>query len=282
MIVTKKEIEEINKIQLDIFKEFMRVCKILNIKYFLVHGSLLGSIRNKGFFPFDDDIDVAMFRKDYDVFISKGQELLKDNLFIQNYKSEDNYPLVFTKLRNSNTTFIQPILKKCKINKGIYIDIFPIDNYPTKKCSIIRCKLLEKIFRIRQYSLYNVELTFIKKIVYMLVKIIYMNDSVFLQKFNNLYKNIPFSGKVILYGGKAKEKGIDYTIFNGFCESDFESLKVSIPLMYREYLNIIYGDYKNYDPAKKYMKDSNRVEISAEVFDIHKSYLEYDNNGIKG
>ena len=121
MNINKKQMDEINNVQLKIFKEFVSVCKKLNLRYYLVHGSLLGAVKYNGFFPYDDDIDVAMPRKDYEIFIREGQNFLSNNLFVQSNLSEKDYPLVFAKVRDSKTCFIQPLIKNLNINKGIYI-----------------------------------------------------------------------------------------------------------------------------------------------------------------
>lgn len=67
------KLSDLQKVQLDIFKEFIRVCNLLNLRYFLVEGSMLGAKRHNGFIPWDDDIDVAMPRKDYEIFLEKSK-----------------------------------------------------------------------------------------------------------------------------------------------------------------------------------------------------------------
>lgn len=125
-------LEQLKVVELEMLKEFISVCKKLNLRYYALGGTLLGAVRHKGFIPWDDDIDIGMPRADYEIFIRKAQTLFPDHLFIQSIHSENDYLMCFAKLRNSHTTFIESSLRDFKINHGIYIDIFPLDFYPEK------------------------------------------------------------------------------------------------------------------------------------------------------
>ena len=121
---------EIQKILLELLKIFVDICQEYDLQYFLVAGSALGAVKYQGFIPWDDDIDVAMPRADYEKFLQLAPEKLPQWCFMQNYKTDPAFPHVFTKLRNSNTTFIEKGMAKLPINPGMYIDIFQIDGYP--------------------------------------------------------------------------------------------------------------------------------------------------------
>ncbi len=133
--MTEQEFQQLRRVELDILKEFEKVCEQLQLKYYCIYGTALGAIRHKGYIPWDDDIDVGMPRKDYDVFVEKAQMLLPENYFVQTHMNEHEYLNPFAKLRKSDTTFIEIASKEACINHGIYIDIFPLDGYPLNKWS---------------------------------------------------------------------------------------------------------------------------------------------------
>ena len=72
--------EDIKRIQaciLDMMKELDEIFQKNNIEYYLGGGSALGSIRHKGFIPWDDDLDIGMPRADYDLLMANAKEWLE-------------------------------------------------------------------------------------------------------------------------------------------------------------------------------------------------------------
>ena len=121
----------LQSIQYSILLDFSRFCNHNNLEYFLFGGTLLGAIRHGGFIPWDDDVDVAMPREDYDKFIklwdASHPELILQNKFID--KRVGNF---FTKIRLLDSEVIEKENAHLDTNKGISIDVFPLDFIPCK------------------------------------------------------------------------------------------------------------------------------------------------------
>lgn len=112
-----------------LLEEFDRVCKVLQIPYVLFAGTLLGAVRHEGFIPWDDDLDVMMFRKDYERLLREGDAILdKERFFLQKEFSE-HWPMFFSKLRLNGTTCLEKYHPKDNdTHQGVYLDIFPCDD----------------------------------------------------------------------------------------------------------------------------------------------------------
>ncbi len=60
--------ELLHKVLLSAMKDIDRICQENNLKYYLYAGTLLGAVNHKGFIPWDDDVDIVMFPKDFEKF----------------------------------------------------------------------------------------------------------------------------------------------------------------------------------------------------------------------
>ena len=125
--------------EIELIVEFARVCEKHNLKWFATEGTLLGAVRHNGFVPWDDDVDIAMPRADYEKLKSIASEEFRYPLYFDLWCNNEDptddrqilwWPHVtFAKLRNSRTTMIE-FPKRENINQGIWIDIFPLDAIP--------------------------------------------------------------------------------------------------------------------------------------------------------
>lgn len=133
--------------QRELLAMFIEVCERLGLRYFLVCGSALGAAKYKGFIPWDDDVDVALFREEYELFLAKAPALLPEHVFLQNHRTDPAFPAIFSKLRNSETTYVEKSASRLPIHHGIFIDIFPLDGYPAARAEQRRLECRKWIYR---------------------------------------------------------------------------------------------------------------------------------------
>ena len=117
---------------LEIVKAIDAVCKEHNLRYYLWAGTMLGAVRHGGFIPWDDDLDIAMPRNDYDLLMQHCNEWLPEYLEVVSYETDpQNYPLPFAKVQDARTTLIERM--HLRYVGGIYLDVFPLDGQPQSR-----------------------------------------------------------------------------------------------------------------------------------------------------
>ena len=133
MKMDEQTLRRVQLTQLSIAKEIKRVCDKYGIEYILDSGTLLGAVRHRGFIPWDDDMDIAMTRENYDKFVSVAQTEFKDKYFLQTWETDKNCPFPFAKVRLNGTSYVENVCEHADIHKGIYVDVFPYDVWPEEK-----------------------------------------------------------------------------------------------------------------------------------------------------
>lgn len=143
------QIRDIQLANLALLKELDYVCKKQGLTYWLDGGTLMGAVRHKGFIPWDDDIDTAMFREDYKRIIEEFNKTTRNPDIFAGYTMDKN-----------NNLLIKIQHKKCKY---LFCDIFPWDNYgellsteeeiaKTKQIKDIMSKELNSSLNITEYK----------------------------------------------------------------------------------------------------------------------------------
>lgn len=111
----------------EVLKFIDKICKKHNLVYFLMYGSLIGAIRDKGIIPWDDDIDVMMPRPDYDKLIKycgeHEKELYPFKLFENSLIPEYPHPIA----RMSDMRYKIEFNNEKDYGIGLFVDIYPLD-----------------------------------------------------------------------------------------------------------------------------------------------------------
>jgi len=253
-----EEMKKLWAVELDLLAEFDRVCKKYGLPYFADGGTLLGAIRHKGFIPWDDDIDVAMFRKDYEKLEKVADQEFQHPYFFQTPFNDPGLVAGGSRLRNSDTTLITDFdHHRPYENKGIFIDVVVLDVIPDNELQLRALKFALKYYwRILRYASYYED--------YFKPGKKYTRRRVLAGKLALILKSVfgikrlsaGYTWLCSLYSGKDTQqlemlectRGKFITPSKCYdCQKisyvPFESLQIPIPAGYDQILTIEYGDY---------------------------------------
>lgn len=125
-----KTLRKLQLVELGILKDFIEICDENSLDYFIFYGTAIGVVRHKGFIPWDDDIDICMFRKDYEKFAEiVSQEKYAEKYELISAANSDDYLMPEGHWQLKGTKFIdKPSLDYKKVTLGIFLDLFILDN----------------------------------------------------------------------------------------------------------------------------------------------------------
>lgn len=259
--MTNKELDKLHLLLIMITEEIKRICEENEITFSLTGGSMLGAIRHKGFIPWDDDMDIAMLRDDYDKFLMACKSQLRPEFEIQTIENDEHYFYGFAKILLKNTYLEQYCHENTRQRKGIYVDIFPLDNVPENKKD-----------RIRQ-----------SRVNYVLIKMLERKGGVGIEDRGNIVKFFGFHAidvlnsffsmdylkkklvaNMIMYNSKITPNVCNMGGYYGYerettlrsyfektIEVPFEHTSFPVISEYHAFLTAVYGDYMKLPPKEK-------------------------------
>lgn len=275
--IISTQMKKVWAVELDLLARFLEACRKYNLKCFADAGTLLGAVRHRGMIPWDDDIDLVMFREDYDKMVTVADAEFEKPYFFQNVYSDTCYDRGHAQFRNSETTGMLSVERDmgCRHNMGIFIDIFVLDGV-TDNCFLLEMQKIKIMLK--------------KKLIY---------HCIYADRASNYWKH-KICKVIAEIGWKGKYKEIFKSIENNLrrysvheCELvaplnfifetkkrirnkhfydqeiwlDFENIKVPAPANFHEFLTTRYGDY---------MKPVQVSTTHGEVFfDVDRPYTDY-------
>lgn len=242
----------------NLFVHIDEILKVYNLQYSIMSGTFLGTVRHGGFIPWDDDIDIAMQREEYDKFIELiNAGALEDyGLVASGYEvNKDFWP--FLKILNPKIRIEQVLDGQASQCDYLWIDVFPFDYLPkanvkeTLKRIAFQRKLLK--YKIAQEKKFYQYKQGVKKVAFFLLSLIFrfisverIDDKIIaLSKGNGLRTD-----KIgdLTWGRSDAGKCVPASLFEDLVDYQFENITVKGFKDYDTYLTCIYGDYMKLPP----------------------------------
>lgn len=123
----KEVLDKLHRVQVEILRDFDAVCEKHQLHYFAVYGTAIGAVRHGGFIPWDDDVDVAMLREDYEKFLQIFPEEMAERYQLMTPELDGDYTCTVTHLQRKHTKFISEVTENLPYEQCIDLDIFPLD-----------------------------------------------------------------------------------------------------------------------------------------------------------
>lgn len=264
-------VNDMKSLELELLKNVATFCDDNNIRYYLCGGSLLGAVRHQGFIPWDDDMDIAMPRPDYERFLETYNHQ-NQRYEVNGIENNHSWHSTFARVEDKYTILYEGTLKKKYWKRHVFVDVFPLDGIPDdpkeenhfmNRQNILGIITNASAFRFhpsRHYSdskesnvsLRNFFRTFFKYLAILMFSGV--NTQKIIRMVNENAKKYKF--------GETKSVGITVSVWNRHFEKSssasfaerikfkFEDSEFWGPKGYDEYLTKTYGDYMTPPPER--------------------------------
>lgn len=259
---TDEALAKLQATELDILSTVASFCESHKINWFLDAGTLLGAARHKGFIPWDDDIDIAMLRADYDRFIALASKGLPEGYSLHTYDNTQGYSAMFAKVYRDGTRFdtLETLDSHCE--QGIFIDIFPYDLLDADPLVERRQRRGAKWWQSISYLYHSAEIVVPHRgilgsieagacrLAHHLVQIFTSRETI-QKRFDSLIQRVELNDDdIVLELAWPNIKGYRVGDLLPVSSLTFEGLMFPVPRNWGQYLDQMYGDWRKVPDPK--------------------------------
>lgn len=251
-------------VELDLLDKLMAICKKYNLRIYASGGTMLGAVRHQGIIPWDDDIDIMMFREDYDKLCDIAPTELSYPYFFQTEETDNGSYRGHAQLRNSETTGIlkHEMDQKRLFNQGIFIDIFPLDNIPDDERTCRKhlrkikwiwlahrvCLLSSKPFKFEWGKEFKRSVALLLLNTFIPRRLATRKCDEYFHKTENLRRryNKFVTNKIVMSPFYEKRWTWERSDFKSFSLMPFEMINIPVPDEKEKMLDITYGNWRQF------------------------------------
>lgn len=243
--------------QIEILEQVAIVCKRHNLRWFADYGTLIGAVRHKGFVPWDDDLDICMFREDYERFYQIAKKELPPEYNMCCVEDTVDYYNFLLRITKGSSVELNP--EYLRANHGFPycagIDVFPLDYlYEDEAKEKERCKKTDDMFEFAGMVTDDMSKSEKKRLIqkveahsgYRVDHSVPLFDAI-LRIIDQLYKEAPKEGAkriamMYFYAlDGVQDRPIEY--YENSIEIPFENGTICVPARYDEVLALEYGNW---------------------------------------
>ena len=250
---------EQQKIIWNIMNNLMKYFENHDVKYYIVYGTVLGAVRHKGFIPWDDDLDIAIPREQYESFLKNIEEFLPDYIRVATYNRNDehiNHHFYFSRI--VDTRHILKCVGSLKEHdEYVGVDIFPLDGMPANffmrqlhMINILRARLMYHISTFDKINIQRHNKIMSERIIIKVIKktMLWKKLDMYkqLNKLDRILKKYPYKKSDWIIDGISSYKSravMKKKVFGNGAIYEFENVKMNGPCDFDYYLKKIYRNY---------------------------------------
>lgn len=252
---------EAKQILLSVLQDIKKICEENGFRYTLIYGTLLGAVRHRGFIPWDDDLDIAMPRPDYQRFVEYCRTH-ETPFALKCIETDPRYGYLFAKACDRGTVLVEHHGNRHGVDFGLYVDIFPIDGLgdsPADAQRALRSMRFERellvaaqwqhFFKSTTNPWYYEPI----RLFFFLVSRFVSHEKI-IKRVTRKYSEIDVEHAKyvgIMCGAYRNREVMEHDTYMEFCDAEFEEIDVRVLKNSDTYLKTIYKDYMTLPPEEK-------------------------------